>query len=310
MDKISLKKILKNNKYLEPINSIELDEKFVKEPELSRPGLALTGRFDHFPQNRVLLFGMQEFSFLEDVEDGIINELLSKNIPLIIFTRGNYPSEKFIEMANKNNVNIFVTKKITSVVFTKMYDFLSRQLAPETEVHGVLLNIYGKGVLIQGKSGIGKSEVALELVKSGHILIADDLVILKNIDTSILIGSAPEILQNKMEIRGLGIVDVQKLFGVTSVSLEKKLDLIVNLTDTDEQIDRIGNEYIYEEILGIKIKKIKIPILKGKNLSSLIEIAVANYQLKEDYDYDSSQEFINSLNKKLLGEKDEIIKKV
>ncbi|MFV0288190.1 MAG: HPr(Ser) kinase/phosphatase [Mycoplasmatales bacterium] len=299
MDQVSLKLLIEENKYLEVLNETDLENMYVEETEISRPGLALVNQFGHFSENRVLLFGDPEYYFVDEVEEEVLNTLMSKKIPLIIFTRGNRPSERFLKIANKYNKTVCLTDLITSTVFHKIHEYLEEKLALQTQVHGVMLNIHGKGVLLQGASGIGKSEVALELVKKGHILIADDMVILKNIDGSKLVGEAPDLLKSKMEIRGIGIVDIQKLFGVTSVLLKENLDLIIELTNSELEVDRIGNNYQYKEILGVKKKKINIPVMAGKNLSSLIEVAVANFQLAEDYGYSSSEEFIKSLNNML-----------
>lgn len=299
MDKISIKELVKVNNY-KPINDVNVEEIFIEENEIARPGLSLIGETKHLPQRRVMLFGLQEFSYLENVKEEHLKKMFKLDIPLIIFTRNNIPNKMFLELAQKNNVPVYVCEDGTSKVFKEVYEYLTFKLAPETQVHGVFLDVYGKGVLIKGKSGIGKSEVALELIKKGHYLVADDMVILKNTDTNVLIGEAPELLQNKMEIRGIGIVDIQKMFGVTSVLVEAKLDLIINLTDDNSNVDRIGNDYLYEEILGVKKKKLNIPILKGKNISNLIEVAVANFQLSDDYGYNSSEEFVKKLDEMLI----------
>lgn len=301
MEKISFYKFLDENKYLRLVNKVDISDKFLYSSEIARPGVALTGHLEFFDEDRIQLFGLQEFTFLQDfVSDDILRAYLEKEPPLIIFARSNIPCKRFLDIADELKIPVLVCEINTSKVFTKIHDYLEYELAPQTKVHGVMLNIFGKGVLIKGQSGIGKSEVALELIKKGHILIADDMVNLKKTDTETLMGEAPDLLKSKMEIRGIGIVDIQKLYGVTSVLLQDKLDLIIELTESLEGIDRIGNTYLYEEILSVKKKKIKIPIFKGKSISNLIEVAVANYQLEEDHKYNASEEFTKNLNDLLI----------
>ncbi len=300
MGKLSFSKFLKDNDYLKLVNDIPLEKRTLCSSEISRPGVSLTGHFDYFSNERIQIFGLQEYTYLENyVSDDILREFLKQKPPLIIFARDKFPCDRFLNLANEFAIPVCISEKNTSKLFTKVHDYLEYELAPETTVHGVMLNIFGKGVLIKGASGIGKSEVALELIKKGHILVADDMVVFKRIDTDTLLAQAPDILKSKMEIRGIGIVDIQKLYGVTSVLLKDKLDLIIELTDEQKNIDRIGNEYLFEKILDIKKKKIKIPILTGKSISNLIEVAVANYQLEEDFDYNASEEFTKNLNNML-----------
>ncbi len=302
MKDLSFSKFLNDNKYLELVNEVSIENRVLLSTEIARPGVSLTGHFDFFSNERIQIFGLQEYTFLENyVSDEILRKFIEQKPPLIIFSRDKYPCERFLKLANEFSIPVCISSKNTSKLFTKVHDYLEYELAPETTEHGVMLNIFGKGVLIKGPSGIGKSEVALELIKKGHILVADDMVVFKKIDTDTLLAQAPDILKSKMEIRGIGIVDIQKLYGVTSVLLKDKLDLIIELTDCMQNIDRIGNEYLFEEILDIKKKKIKIPILTGKSISNLIEVAVANYQLEEDFDYKASEEFTRNLNNLLIS---------
>ncbi len=301
MEKLSFSKFLKENKYLKLVNDVDIKNRYLSSSEISRPGVSLSGYFEYFSNERIEIFGLQEYTYLENhVSDENLKDFLKHKPPLIIFARNKFPCERFLKLANEFSIPVCVSDKHTSKLFTKVHDYLEYELAPETTAHGVMLNIFGKGVLIKGASGIGKSEVALELIKKGHILVADDMVVFKRIDTDTLLAQAPDILKSKMEIRGIGIVDIQKLYGVTSVLLKDKLDLIIELTDNQNNIDRIGNNYLFEEILEIKKKKIKIPILTGKSISNLIEVAVANYQLEEDFNYKASEEFTKDLNDLLL----------
>ncbi len=297
---ISVEKFLNENKHLSKLNDVNTNIE-LKTSEISRLGLGVYSKFKYFSQGRVQLIGDQEHDMIEKLNKNEIEELFKNDIPILIFARGQKPSDEFIQVGTKNNVLICQSNQPTSKVFSKTYLFLERFLAPKIKIHGVMMSIYGKGVLIKGASGIGKSEVALELIKRGHTLISDDLVILKKLDEYTLATEAPEITKNKMEIRGIGIVDIPKLFGVTSVMLSEKLDLIVEFVSTNDNVERIGNNYKYEDILGVKKKKISIPILSGKNIANIMEVAVANYQLEEDYDYNSAEEFVELVNSTLIN---------
>lgn len=304
MKTIKVEQLINDNKFLKQINDVSLKDKEIEVTDILRPGVELQGFFDYYSYKRIQLYGMQEVAFLNKnkIEKNILEQLLVEEIPMIVLARNLTISDSFIELATKKNIPIFTTSHVTSKVFAILYGYLEDKLAPETRVHGVMMNIHGIGVLIQGESGVGKSEVALELIKKGHSLIADDSVILRRVDTETLISSAPKILQNKMEIRGIGIVDIQKLYGVTSVLLECKLDFIVELSQNDENIERIGNKEIKKTILEVPKKKVILPVLKGKNMANLIEVAVAEYQLRQDYGYNASEEFVNDL-ENLLKEK-------
>lgn len=300
---LTVNKFYKDNKYLKLLNEVDDLKKEITEIDISRPGIELAGDFEFATPTRIQLLGYQEVSFMDKkkINIDILNKLISPKTPAIVFSRGLIPDSNFLEIATKKGVAVFLTEEKTSKVFNKLFEYLEFELAPEKLVHGVFMKIYGEGILIKGDSGIGKSEVALELIKKGHFLIADDAVEFKKIDSETLIGTSPKLLQNKMEIRGIGIVDIQKLYGVTSVQKNCQLDLIIELTYSNENIDRIGNNISCENILDTKKNKLKIPILKGKNISNLIEVAVANFQLKEYYNYDSSNEFINNLNDHLTN---------
>lgn len=306
MKQISLVQVVKDHPYLEQINDVKLENKTISSAEISRLGMELNGFLEHYEDKRAQLYGLQEFEFLKNtkISEDLLKKLLTKNVPFIIFARNQRPQKKFEKIATQQNIPIFVTKRITSKVFSSLYEYLEDKLAPETLVHGVMMSIYGTGVLIKGESGIGKSEVALELIKKGHVLVADDSVKLRQLDSETLISSAPDLLKNKMEIRGIGIVDIQKLFGVTSVKIEQPLDLIVELTKEKTNIERVGNKHKEEKILEVSKKKISIPVLTGKNISNLVEVAVGDYQLKNDYNYDAAQEFVDKLNNMLIEKRD------
>lgn len=278
--------------------NVSLDKE-IKVAELSRPGIELTGYVENFPYYRIQLLGLQEIKYLEHInyDKEKLLSFFEKDIPLIIVCQNLEINDIFIRLGEEKQVPIVKTSIRTSKLQAHLFSYLEEQLAPCKQIHAECLNIYGKGVLITGASGIGKSEVALDLVKNGHFLIADDSVILKFIDDNNIIATAPELLKNRIEIRGVGIIDITKLFGVTSVLNKAKVDIILELKPLDGSEDRIGQEIKYTEINGYKIPKINIPISAGRNITNLIETAVANFNLKREYNYDASKELIQDLHK-------------
>ncbi len=307
MSSITIEKILTDLNFLElKTASHTLDNK-VSITEISRPGIEITGHLAYFPFRRIQLFGYQEINYLNSLSkserEENIKKYLHPDIPLIVFARGLQPDPYFLNLANEYDIPICVSKIETSKLFTLLYSYLEYELAPQTQVHGVLLSIYGMGVLIKGKSGVGKSEIALELINRGHYLITDDSVVIKKTDEHTLIGSAPELLKNRLEIRGIGIVNIQKLFGTTKVLPKKTIDLVIELRPMTGNEDRIGNNSEIETILGTKITKIIIPVNVGRSVASLVEAAVANYELKKFHNYDSAAVFIEDLNKILTENK-------
>lgn len=296
MNKLLISELIKDFKEFELLNNVELKSRCIENNEISRPGIELNGYFEDYEPKRIQLLGKQESNFLKkEMDPENLKRFLDSSVPVIIFSRGYIPTTQFLNEATKKGIPICTSKKVTSKLFSELYEYIVYNLAPETRVHGVALSIYGVGVLIEGASGIGKSEVALELIKRGHFLIADDSVIVKKIDSDTLLGSAPELLKNQMEIRGIGIVDIQKLYGVTSVQIESEIDFIIELTDEKMTEERIGNDTVYEEILEVPVPKIFLSNKTGKNLSNLVEVAVADYQLKNDYNFNSSEVFIQKL---------------
>ena len=303
MTTVTVRNIVENLKFLEVIYEGDFDRK-IDTAEISKPGLELTGFVDYFPFKRVQIIGRQEFSYLEHINFDCkkMEMFLDKEVPLLIFSRGNIPPEKFLIKCKERNIPVLGCKLATSKLQSKLYAYLEYELAAETQVHGVLVSVLGVGVLIQGESGIGKSEVALELIKNGHFLVADDAVIIKRTDEETLIGYAPPLLKSRMEIRGIGIEDIQKLFGVSSVIDRKKIDLVIEMKFPTGQEDRIGNKLQTKEILGTKVHKMEIPITMGRSASGLIEVAVGSFRLKHEYGFDSSEEFIKDLNALLVKE--------
>lgn len=304
MKEITIGKIVEDNKCLTLVTAEHTLDNVVSTNEISRPGIEITGHTEFFPYRRIQLFGYQEINYLNSLEaqqkSENIRKFLKSDIPLIVFARGLEPDEEFLTIANELDIPICVASQPTSKVFTVLYSYLEYELAPETQVHGVLVSIFGLGVLIKGKSGVGKSEVALELIHRGHYLITDDSVVIRKTDESTLIGTAPELLKNRLEIRGIGIVNVQKLYGITKVLRNKKIDLVIELKAMTGTEDRIGNNPKTEIILDTELPKIEIPVHGGRSISNMIEAAVANFELRRNHGYDSSASFVNDLNKILL----------
>ena len=285
------------------LNECNLDNE-IEIPELSRPGVELVGYTEFFPYKRIQIFGMQETSYLEKIkyDPKILDVFLHPKTPMIIFCRDKGPTKDFIDRASKLKIPVCVTNRATSKFNSILYSFLEECLAPETQVHGVLLSVFGVGVMIKGASGVGKSEIALELINRGHLLVADDAVVIKRVDDTTLIGSAPALLKNRLEIRGVGIINVQKLYGITKVLPKKAINLIIEISPMDGREDRIGNAESSFNILGHEVPLIRIPISSGRSVSNLVEVAVANYDLKKEYNYDSSKAFIEDLDSMLRGE--------
>lgn len=257
----------------------------ITSTELNRPGLQLAGYYSYFSTERIQLIGMAEWSYMESLPEDICSERFKEYLkhftPCIIITRGLNISESLLKHAKDFNRTILRTDQDTTRAISRLKGYLDAKLAPETRVHGVLIDIYGCGILITGDSGIGKSETALELIKRGHRIISDDAVDFKEIDREI-IGYCPDITFGMLEVRGVGIIDITSIYGLSSVLENKKLDLIIELEHwkDGESYDRLGTEDIYKEVLGVNIKVIRLPIRPGRNTSVLVEAAAANYRYK------------------------------
>ncbi|MBR2561210.1 MAG: HPr(Ser) kinase/phosphatase [Eubacterium sp.] len=264
-------------------------------PEINRPALQLTGFFDHFANERVQIIGYVESSYLESLstEERIkkYEAFVSRDVPCVIFTNKAKVKVELLEIARKHNVVTFITQKSTSEFSAELIRWMNVQLAPTISIHGVLVDVYGEGVMIMGESGIGKSEAALELIKRGHRLISDDVVEISRVSEVTLVGTAPDITRHFIELRGIGIIDVKTLFGVASVENTHSIDLVIKLEewDKDKLYDRLGLEEEYTEILGHKIVCHSIPIRPGRNLAVIVETAAINYRQKK-MGYNAAQE--------------------
>lgn len=270
---------------LEPVYYPDDVQSRIYTPELIRPGLQIAGYFDWFSFERVQVMGKAEIFYLKTLESEVKKQRLDKffsfPIPALIVANDMEVDEDIIYYAKKYKRPLFKSSEKTDKLQTIIINFLEEELAEETTIHGVCLEVFGIGVLIRGKSGIGKSETALELINRGHRLVADDAVIIKRVDNR-LKATCPELTQHLMEIRGIGILDIKLLFGVGSIRIEQFVEIVIELEEWDEnkEYDRIGIDEEYTEILGIKVPTVVIPVRPGRNISAIIEIAAKNYRQK------------------------------
>ena len=270
--------------------------------DVSRPGIQLAGFFDHFDPMRLQVLGNVEMSYLARLSDkaraSILDQLFSYKFPALLITRNISPNPQCIEMAKKHNITLLRSTDPTSTMVSAIITYLKSALAPRVTRHGVLMEIYGEGVLLTGESGIGKSEAAVELLKRGHRLISDDAVEIKKISSNSLIGTAPELIRDYVELRGIGIVNVAKLFGMGAVKIDNSIDLVVNIVpwNTHEVYDRLGLEDQYTEILGVKVPMNTIPITPGRNLAVILEVAAMNNRQRK-FGYNPAREFSEHINR-------------
>ena len=270
--------------------------------DVSRPGIQLAGYFDHFDPMRLQVLGNVEMSYLYRLSDqaraSILDRLFSYKFPALLITRNLPLNPQILEMAKKHNVSLLRSADPTSTMVSAIITYLKAALAPRITRHGVLMEVYGEGVLLTGESGIGKSEAAVELLKRGHRLISDDAVEIKKISGNSLVGTAPELIRDYVELRGIGIVNVAKLFGMGAVKIENSIDLVVNIVpwNTHEVYDRLGLEDQYTEILGVKVPMNTIPITPGRNLAVILEVAAMNNRQRK-FGYNPAQEFTEQINR-------------
>lgn len=295
MEGVKVSKIVKTMDLKSFIPEIDLKEHVINQTEVNRPALQLTGYFEHFEQTRVEIIGTVEYTYLEHLEREkkmkVYEELLSYDIPCIIFCRDYQPDEDFLRIATANKVPVLGTSRSTSEFMAELIYILNRELAPSISIHGVLVDVYGEGLLIMGESGIGKSEAALELIKRGHRLVTDDVVELRKINERTLMGKSPDITRNFIELRGIGILDVKTLFGVECVKEEQKVDLVIKLEDwkKEQEYDRLGLEEEYVDFLGVNVVCHSLPIRPGRNLAVICESAAVNHRQKK-MGYNAAQE--------------------
>ncbi|ENZ03358.1 HPr(Ser) kinase/phosphatase [Clostridium thermobutyricum] len=272
------------------INDFELEviveggkDEVINVSDINRPGLQLSGFYNYFTPERIQVIGKAEWSFLDDMQVEIRKKRLKKyfsfDVKCIIITRDLEPHEEFLKYAREKKVWILRSSLVTTKFISKLTVYMSAKLAPETRLHGVLVDVYGIGILITGESGIGKSEVALELIKRGHRLVTDDAVDIKEIDGE-LTGYSPKITIGMLEVRGIGIIDVSSLYGLSSVLQEKDIKLVMHFEHwkDDGDYDRLGTNCEYMDILGVPVRKLTVPIRPGRNIAVIVEAAAVNFR--------------------------------
>ena len=295
MNGVELKKMVQELNLYNKTPEVDISKKMINTPEINRPALQLTGYLEHFENERVQIIGYVEYTYLLHLsrEEKIVafERFVSSKIPCVVFTTMTEPDEDMLSLAMKYDVPVLVTHNTTSVFMAEIIRWLNVQLAPCISIHGVLVDVYGEGVLITGESGIGKSEAALELIKRGHRLVSDDVVELRRVSDVTLVGSAPDITRHFIELRGIGIIDVKTLFGVESVKDTQSIDLVIKLEEwnKDKEYDRLGMEEEYTECLGNKIVYHSLPIRPGRNLAVIVESAAVNHRQKK-MGYNAAQE--------------------
>lgn len=299
---VSLQKFIKkmNVECLTP--EIAIEDIVITQTDVNRPALQLTGYFDYFDHHRVQVIGHVENTYMEkqgiDYSKEVMGRIMSYKVPCIVFCREIEVPREILDLAKQYGVPIFRSKKTTSSFSSELNRWLKVELAPRISIHGVLVDIYGEGVLITGESGIGKSEVALELIHRGHRLVSDDVVEIKKVSDETLIGTAPDITRHFIELRGIGIVDAKALFGVESVKNTQSIDLVIKLQEwnREQEYDRMGLEENYIEYLGNKVVCHEIPIRPGRNLAVICESAAVNYRQKK-MGYNAAMELYNRVTK-------------
>ncbi len=270
--------------------------------DVARPGLQLAGYFDHYEPMRLQVMGNVEMSYVSKLQHldrtSIFDRLFSYKFPALLISRGIDPHPEMLEMAKKHNITILRTKEATSAIVSGIITYLKDALAPRITRHGVLVEVYGEGILLIGESGIGKSEAAIELLKRGHRLIADDAVEIRRIATNSLVGTAPELIRDYIELRGIGIINVAKLYGMGAIKLENYIDLVVNIVpwNTQEAYDRLGLEDQFTDILGVKVPMYTIPLTPGRNLAVILEVAAMNNRHRK-MGYNAAVEFTEQINR-------------
>lgn len=285
---------------------IDMTDIQITTPNINRPALQMAGYFDHFASERVQIIGYVEYTYLKHLTKEqripVYDKFLSSEIPCVIFSSRTEPDEEFLELALKYKKPLLASDQETSPFMAEIIRALSALLAPCISIHGVLVDVYGEGVLIMGESGIGKSEAALELVKRGHRLVTDDVVEIRKVDEETLIGRSPAITRHFIELRGIGIVDVKELFGVSSVKESQQIDMVIRLEewDKDKEYDRLGLTEEYTEFLGSKVVCHSLPIRPGRNLAVIVETAAANNRQKK-LGYNAAQELYRRVQESIAG---------
>lgn len=295
MENMKFSDIINNYGLVYYTPEIDPDEVIINTPEVNRPALQLAGFFEHFDKERVQVIGNVECAFLDNMEKKnrvwVYDKLMSSGIPCLIICRGVEPDKELLEAAVKHGVPVATTEMATSPFDAELTRWLHVQLAPEKTIHGVLVDVYGEGVLIMGESGIGKSEAALELIKRGHRLVSDDVVIVKKVSDETLIGTSPDMTKHLIELRGIGVIDVKALFGVESILDTANIDMVIQLEEWDrgKDYDRLGLIDHHIDILGNQVISYNIPVRPGRNVAVIVESASVNHRQKM-LGYNAAQE--------------------
>ena len=292
---VTVEKIAEKMKLKVYTENVSLTKTEILVSEVNRPALQLHGYFEHFAAGRVQIIGMVEFAYLQQMDRErkieAYEQFLSYEVPCVVFCRGFQPDDDFLDIAIRHEIPVMGTERATSDFTAEVIRTLNEELAPCITIHGVLVDVYGEGLLITGESGIGKSEAALELIRRGHRLVTDDVVEIKRIDDVTLVGTSPDITRYFIELRGIGIIDVKALYGVECVKEKQNIDLVIKLEDwkKENEYDRLGLEEEYTEYLGNKVVCHSLPIRPGRNLAVICEAAAVNHRQKK-MGYNAAQE--------------------
>ena len=310
-NKVPLKKLIDEIELTQWYMPDDPENIFVESHDVDRPGLEFVGYLKFFDSTRLLLFGMTEMSFLKDNEEKereMLEPVFATRPPAVIICRGLEPSPVFKELAVKYRIAVLSTNDTTSDTSAALIAFLNIELAPKITRHGVLVEVYGQGCLLIGDSGVGKSETAIELIKRGHRLVADDAVEIRRVSKKTLVGSSPENIRHFVELRGIGIVNARRIFGMGSIKVSEKIDLVINMEqwDSTKLYDRMGMDEEYMEIIGIKVPVVTIPVRPGRNLAVIIEVAAMN-QRQKHMGYNGAKELLKNLGMEV--DDSEIVKK-
>ena len=305
--KVKLTKLI-NEFHLEALYTPDnLEEITVKSSDVHRPGIQLSeGYFDYFDSDRIQILGKVEHFYMEEKSSKekqvAYEKLMSKGIPAVVVTRGLDASDELLSAAKKYNIPLMRTEESTSSFMAALIASLNLSLAPSITRHGVLVEVYGEGVLLLGESGVGKSETAVELIKRGHRLVADDAVDIRRVSAKTLVGSSPEIIRHFIELRGIGIVDVKKIFGMGAVKNTENINLVINLEiwQQGKTYERLGLDMEVTDILGIKVPSLTVPVRPGRNLAVIIEIAAMNHR-QRNMGYNAAEELNERLTRQMQG---------
>ncbi|MCQ2514093.1 MAG: HPr(Ser) kinase/phosphatase [Ruminococcus sp.] len=311
---VSLSKIVDSLHLNKVFTSENYDNIEINTAEINRPGLELTGYFEFFDNKLIQVLGNTEFSYLgrfgAEAQKMVLDSIFSFSPPAVIICRNIEPSNIILESAMLHDVTILSTEQNTSDLTASLVHFLNKELAPRITRHGVLVEVYGEGCLLIGDSGVGKSETAIELIKRGHRLVADDAVEIRRTSNSTLTGQSPENIRHFIELRGIGIINARQLFGMGAVKTQEKIDMVINLElwDSKKVYDRMGLDNDYMEILGIEVPTLTIPVKPGRNLAVIIEVAAMNNRQKK-MGYNAAKDLLRSLGMDMddLGETPKVV---